>query len=110
MRSSGLLLLVCAFVLGAQTPEDPEVARAKIELSRVRAMVETGAYPRAQLDKAEEAVADATDASIIRHSIYSQDLTEDQADALVAAANRRLDRRRKAFDDEKKLVDMGVAP
>jgi len=110
MRSSGFLLLACAIVLAAQALEDPEVARAKIELSRIRALVETGVLPRAQLQKAEDAVADAADAAAIRQSIYSQDLTEDQAKDLVAAANRRFERRQKAFDDAKRLVDAGAMP
>ena len=110
MRSPGLLLLICATAVLAQLSVDPEVARAQIELNRVRAMVETGAYPRAQIQKAEQAVADAQDAATIRKSIYNQDLTTDQADDLVAAANRRFERRKKAFDDAKKLVDAGVMP
>lgn len=92
----------------AQFSSDPEVARAQIELNRVRAMVETGAFPRARLQKAEQAVADAQDAATIRKSIYNQDLTVDQANDLVAAATRRFERRKKAFDDAAKLVDAGV--
>ncbi len=104
------MLFVCALALAAQVPEDPEIARARIELNRIRALVETGALPRAQLQKAEESVADATDAAAIRKSIYSSDLTEDQGDQLVAAATRRFERRKKAFDDAKKLVDAGAMP
>lgn len=110
MRSLGLALLACSFILAAQTPEDPEIARARIDLNRIRALVESGVLPRVQLQKAEDAVADATDAVAIRKSIYSQDMTEDQANELVAAANRRFERRKKAFDDAKKLVDVGAAP
>jgi len=110
MRCPGLILLVCATAALAQTSADPEVARAQIELGRVRVMVETGAMPRSQLQKAETAVADAQDAVTIRKSIYNQDLTEDQANDLVAAAARRFERRKKAFDDAKKLVDAGVMP
>jgi hypothetical protein len=108
MRRSGLILLLCATAALAQTAIDPEVARAQIELNRIRVMVETGGLPRAQLQKAEAAVADAEDAVTIRKSIYSQDLTDDQADELVAAANRRFERRKKVYDDAKKLVDAGV--
>jgi hypothetical protein len=94
----------------AQTSADPEVARAQIELNRIRAMVETGGLPRAQIQKAEQAVADAEDAVTIRKSIYSQDFTEDQGNELVAAATRRFERREKAFDDARKLVDAGIMP
>lgn len=110
MRCPALLLLLCAAALLAQTSTDPEVARAQIELNRVRVMVETGAMPRAQIQKAEQAVADAEDAATIRKSIYDQDLTEDQGKELVAAANRRFERRRKAYDDAKSLVDLGAMP
>ena len=110
MRFSALLPVVCSAMLLAQTPEDPEIARARIEMERVRAMVATGAMPRAQLQKAEDAVADATDTVAIRHSIYSQDLSEDQAKQLAAAANRRVERRQKAYDDAKRLVDIGAMP
>jgi len=110
MRNPGLILLVCATAVLAQTSTDPDVARAQIELNRIRVMVETGALPRVQLQKAEAAVADAQDAATIRKSIYNQDLTKDQADDLVAAAARRFDRRKAAFDDAKKLVDLGVMP
>jgi hypothetical protein len=110
MRCPALLLLFCAAALLAQTSTDPEVARAQIELNRVRVMVETGAMPRAQIQKAEQAVADAEDAATIRKSIYNQDLTEDQGKELVAAATRRFERRQKAFDDAKNLVDLGAMP
>jgi hypothetical protein len=80
-----------------------------MDADRIRAMVETGAVPRAQLAKAETALADAQDAATIKHTIYSQDLSEEQANALVAAASRRFDRRKDAFDEAKKLVDLGIA-
>src|ERR1700722_11558186 len=109
MRYPALALLLCAAAL-SQTATDPEVARAQIELNRIRVMVETGAYPRSQLQKAEAAVQDAEDAAPIRKSIYNQDLTGSQADEMVAAAARRFDRRKQAYDDAKKLVDAGIMP
>src|ERR1700761_3027274 len=113
MRSTGLLLLfgalLAVFGACAQTAEDPEVARARIELDRIRAFVATGALPRAQLLKAEDAVADATDSVTIRKSSYSQDMTVEQANEVVAASNRRFERRKRAYDDAKHLVDVGAA-
>jgi hypothetical protein len=109
MRSfSGLAFLVCAGVLFAQT-EDPEVVRAKAGIEKLRALVEAGAAPRAQLEKAEDRIADAQDAAFLRKTIYGQDLTAEQADEMIAAADRRFERRKKAFDNAKKLVDSGVA-
>jgi hypothetical protein len=109
MRSTVLQLLVCLVAI-AQTPEDPEVSRAQMELNRIQALVQSGALPRAQLLKAQDSLADAADDALIRKSSYSVDLTEDQADQLVAAANRRFERRKQAFDQAKILVDVGAMP
>jgi len=103
-----LLISVCACCLFAQT-EDPEVARAKASIDRLRSLVESGIVPRAQLEKAEAAVADAQDAALLRRTLYGTELTEDQAGDMVAAAQRRYDRRQAAYDEAKKLVDNGVA-
>jgi hypothetical protein len=103
------LFLGCA-LLSAQAGEDREVAHAKMELNRVRTLVEAGVLARVQLQKAEDAVADATDGADIRKSIFSPDLTEEQAEQLVAAANRRFERRKSAVEEAKTRVDAGVAP
>src|SRR5436305_8385735 len=104
----GLLILVCATCLFAQA-DDPEVARAKAGIERLRSLVESGVAPRAQLEKAEAAVADAQDAALLRRTLYGSELNEDQAGDMVAAAQRRFDRRQAALDEGRKLVDNGVA-
>jgi hypothetical protein len=106
---TGLLLLVCASYAYAQAGEGPEVVRAKAGLDRLRALVEAGAIPKAQLDKAEDAVADAQDAAILRNTMNMQYLTEQQADEMLAAADRRFERRERAHEAAQKLVDAGVA-
>jgi hypothetical protein len=98
---------VCLF---AQSPDDPEILRARAAIEKMKALVAAGALPRNELDKAEERMADAQDAAFLRKTIYGQDLTAEQADEMIAAAGRRLDRREKAFDQARKLVDSGVAP
>lgn len=105
-----LFLLLSAQYLGAQPVEDPAVAQARAEMERVRALVASGVAPPAQLQKAEDALADARDGVILRKDIYQQDLTEAQADELVAAAGRQFDRRKTAFDEARRLVETGVAP
>ena len=70
MRCAALMLVVCAAIGVAQTAEDPEVGRAQVELDRIRVLVQTGALPRGQLLKAEEALADANDSATIRKSIF----------------------------------------
>jgi hypothetical protein len=104
----GLILFVCACVW-AQSQDSPEMSRAKAEAARLRVLVEAGAAPRAQLDKAEAAVADAEDAAFLRKTAYGTDLTEDQTTDMLAAAQRRVDRRKRAVADMRKLIEAGVS-
>src|SRR5579872_4124799 len=104
----GPILLVCAVCAFAQNDDEPEVIRAKAGVERLRSLVESGALPRAQLQKAEEAVADARDAAFLRKTIYGRDLNAEQSDEMVAATARRFERRKKAYDEARKLVDAGV--
>jgi hypothetical protein len=113
MRFLGKVLAVCALsvcAFGQSTPEAPEVARAKAEVEKLRALVAAGAVPRNQLDQAEERIADAEDAAFLRKTLYGTDLTAEQADEMIAAAGRRLERRQKAYADAEKLVKAQVSP
>src|ERR1019366_10275909 len=74
-----LILLAGAGFLRAQTADDPEISAARAEIAKVRALVEAGAAPRAQLAKAEESLADAADAALLRKTAYGQDLNVEQA-------------------------------
>jgi hypothetical protein len=65
--------------------------------------------PRAQLEKAEAQIVDAEDAAYLRKTLYGQELTAEQSDEMIAAANRRFERRKKAYDEAQKLVEAGVA-
>ncbi|MBZ5580539.1 MAG: hypothetical protein LAP40_28655 [Acidobacteriia bacterium] len=112
MRCFAGLLVVCAgaSLLFAQSdPADSEIQQARVRLEQLRSLVEAGAAPRAQLAQAEAKIADAEDAALLRRTLYGQDLTDAQSEEMIAAANRRLDRRQQAFDRAKKLVDAGVA-
>ena len=106
----GSILLLCAAVCSAQSGDDGLVVAAKAELAKMQSLVDSGALPRASLAKAEEAVADARDASFLRRTAYGQELNADQAEEMVAAANRRLERRQKAVDEATRLVAAGAAP
>src|SRR3954452_21031640 len=105
----GLVLLVCANCVFAQADDPPEVLRAKAGIERLRSLVDSGVVPRQQLERAEAGLADAEDAALLRRMVYGNELTEDQADEMVAAAARRLDRRKQAVEEARKLVDSGVA-
>jgi hypothetical protein len=122
-----LLLTVCSILLCAapQTPpkveqasgsnssasavEDPDVLRARLNIERMRALVEAGALPRVQLEQAEDALGDAQDMAVLRRTMYGQDITEEQAAGMVSAAQRRLHRREEQLDRVRGLIDSGVA-
>src|ERR1035438_8948854 len=89
----GLILVACATCVFAQPEDPPEVLRAKAGIERLRSLVEAGVVPRAQLVQAEAALADAEDEALLRRTVYGNDLTDDQADEMLAAAARRLDPR-----------------
>lgn len=84
--------------------------RARLELERVKGLVQVGAMPRAQLVKAEEAIAEAQDQALLRGNLAPQELTEEKTQELEAAAARELQRRQKAFDEAKHLVESGLEP
>jgi len=105
----GLMFVACATCVFAQAEDPPEVLRAKAGIERLRSLVEAGVTPRTQLVQAEAAIADAEDAALLRRTVYGNDLTDDQAGEMLAAAARRLDRRKQALEAGRKLVDGGVA-
>ena len=106
---SGLILVACVSRAFAQTEDSPEVMRAKAGIERLRSLVDAGVAPRAQLAQAEAAVADAEDSALLRRTVYGNDLTDEQVEEMLAAAGRRLDRRKQALENGRKLVDKGVA-
>lgn len=108
----GLLLavVVCAGKLWCASPDqDPELARARAGLEKLRELVAAGAAPRLQLEKAEAALEDAQDVALLRRTLYGNEVTGEQADEMVAAAERRLDRRRKDLEKARGLVREGAA-
>lgn len=103
----GPVLAACAVSLCAQTGGD--VARARAGIEKLRALVEAGAAPRAQLEREEANLADAEDAALLRRTLYGPDLNEEQAGEMTAAAGRRWDRRKGELEEARKLVAAGVA-
>jgi hypothetical protein len=103
--------LIPAVVLMAQAPA-PEVSRAEEEVRRVQALVEAGVAPRLALTKAQNELQEAQDLGVLRATLYGQiaveDLSEQQAEAMLAAAQRNWSRKQQKLEDAKKLVDAGV--
>jgi hypothetical protein len=102
------MVIASAGIRASEPPQDREVSRVQAEFEKVRALVDAGALPRASLEQAREEVADAQDAAWLRRSLYSSDLTEDQTEEMIAAARRRLLRRRNELAKAEQLADAGV--
>ena len=100
-----LLLIAGGMLLWAQTPGERELSRAQSNLDFLRSQVEAGVLPRAKLDEAQEALADARDAELLSRTLYGKDLTEEQTAEMEAAALRRLERRKAELEKLKQLVD-----
>lgn len=102
--------MACAAVLSAQTPDITEIKR--MEVDRLRSMASAGTIPRSRLDQAQAELEDAADNYILRRNLYGtiriEDLTKDQTDAMVLAAERLLDRQRERYAKTKELVDQGI--
>jgi outer membrane protein TolC len=109
LRATGLFLFYGVVLFAQSAAEDPAIAKAKERLAQIQKLMDAGAASRVQLAEAQEAIADAEDAAILRKTIYGQDLTDAQSEEMIAAASRRYERRKQAFDKAKKLVDQGVA-
>jgi hypothetical protein len=108
-----ILALASYGVLCAQTGtdlalEDPSVLRAKLNVDRIRSLVESGTLPRVRLEKAEADLADAEDESFITRALYGKDLTEEQATATVKAAERRVERRKKNAMLQQEYLAQGI--
>jgi hypothetical protein len=88
-------------------------AAAAQDVERLRQLVDAGAMPRAALEKAEAEVADRNDDGVLRRTLYGsirvEDLSEPQAEEMLAAARRRVERIQNRIDRLKPLVDEGIS-
>lgn len=106
---------VATVLLAARAADvsSPEVARAKLEVERVQRMVIAGALPRKALEEAQASLVEAKDRDTIQNTLYAknglQSLTEDQAQEMMAAAERQVKRSQEKVAAAKKRVDEGVA-
>ena len=97
------MLWITPAVLCAQAPEDlkAEVAARRIEVARlqverVKALVDTGGEARIRLDAAERDLEDTKDKVILDNAVppLLSNETGPSDDAIVGAAQRRLDRQK----------------
>lgn len=105
-------VVACAGLAQTQTPR--EMLNGRADAARASELVEAGALPRNVLDKLREAEADRQDEATLARLLYGsasiEELTEEQCREMVAAAERRLQRRRLQLEQAKKLVEEGALP
>lgn len=87
---------------------DPGVIRAQQDVERVKLLISQGALPAMRLRRAQEDLEIAKDMSILKQSIYSQDLLPEQAEQMVTVAQRIVFRRQRALIEMQQLVSSGV--
>lgn len=87
---------------------DSAVIRARQVLDQVTRLVASGALPAMRLRKAQEDVQDAMDQSILKKSLYANDLLPEQAEQMIFVAERMVFRRQRALLDMQQLVGAGV--
>lgn len=115
MRGSFVLgWLLCRLLLCAQNSEPPELQQARRDAERVRELVEDGALPRSALEEAEMALREAGDEAVLRRTLYGrvtiEELTEEQTAAMLAAAQRLVDRQQREREKARRLVQEGAMP
>ncbi len=85
---------------------------AKQELRKISELVQAGAVPRGRLEQAQLDLADAEDDAVLQRTLYGefpvQNLSDQMADEMVAAAQRRLERQQARIQQARSLVDQGV--
>ncbi len=74
----------------------------------MRILVENGTVARSRLEKAELDLLDKQDEALITRALYGRDITSAQAAETVSAAQRRLDRRKKALGEQEKQLAAGL--
>jgi hypothetical protein len=89
-------------------PNDSAVVRAQANLENVERLVISGVLPRLRLDQAKENLVDAGDIAILHQTLYGKELTIDQADEMIAAAQRRVDRKKRLQAEMQDLLNHGI--
>jgi hypothetical protein len=110
------LILALAFLASAvafpQNPSPIMPRAAGTDPAEVRRLVEAGVLPRAKLDDLERAAKDREDQATLDRLLYGsvtvEELTIEQAQEMVAAAERLVARRKADLDHTRALVEAGA--
>lgn len=86
--------------------------RAKDQYARIKELVDDGTLPKSRLAEAASELADAEDDAALALTLYSgariADMTVEQGQTMIAAAQRRVDRQAELVEDRRKLLDAGI--
>ncbi len=86
--------------------------RAQGELDRIKQLIDQGTLPKSRLTQAQAELDDIQDEVTLAETLYSPtpiaDFTAAQADQMLGAAQRRVDREDTAVEDRRKLLDTGI--
>lgn len=115
------ILWIAPATISAQAPEDlkAEVAARRIDyasqqVARIKALVDAGLEVRIRLEAAERDLEDTKDKVIMEGAVSPPHPNNPSAvasdDAIVAAAERRLDRQKAWMEKIKTLIENGVIP
>jgi len=91
---------------------DAIVDRAQRELERISELVKSGELPPIRLEQAAEDLADAQDEAVLSRTLNvdvpAQNLNEQMAADMIAAARRRVERQQRRLSDSEKSTDGSV--
>jgi hypothetical protein len=113
------MLFAAKPALATDTPSHPVNAlsatllqRAQDEVARIGRLVEDGTLPKTALDEAKAKLADAEDEEILAETLYGEirveSMTDGEAQQMLAAAERRVDRQQAIVDERQNLLDSGI--
>lgn len=114
MKATTLGALACWLALNVQAsqvtvdPNDSAIVRAQANLENVEKLVISGVLPRLRLEQAKENLEDAWDIAVLHQTLYGKELTIDQADEMISAAQRRVDRKHRAQAEMQRLLNQGI--
>ena len=86
------------------------VQLATEKVQRIEQLVGSGALPRMRLIEAQQDLADAQDDVVLDRTLYSPvaAMTDQTADEMIAAAQRRVERQRDRIRQQQMLAEQGV--
>jgi hypothetical protein len=103
----GLLAAAWISVKTAAAADSPQLAALRQKVKTLQALVDEGAAPRSRLIEAQEEIADAEDDALVMAGLRNPELTEAEAEDMLAAAKRRVERHEQALEKGRQAVAAG---